>query len=71
MKKSIGKFFAKVCQTLLMWCIEWEIYHQISPHLNKEKNNGYLPIEEFDQPSNLEGSAYFGHHDFPPVVGPV
>jgi hypothetical protein len=41
MKKIIGKFFAKIRQTLFTARIEREIYHKIFPHLNQEADLGY------------------------------
>jgi hypothetical protein len=41
MKKIIGKFFAKIRQTLFTARIEREIYHKIFPHLNQHADHGY------------------------------
>jgi hypothetical protein len=47
MKKIIGKFFANIRQNFFNWRVNQEIFHQISPHLRKEANNGY-PFESKD-----------------------
>ena len=41
MKTIIGKFFANIRQKFFNWRVNREIFHQISPHLRKEANNGY------------------------------
>src|SRR5690349_4619059 len=48
MKQAIQKFFARVHQTLFQALVEWEIYHRIFPHLNREAEHGY-PFQSKDE----------------------
>jgi hypothetical protein len=45
---NIGKFIARIRRRIFTERIEWEIYHKLFPHLQREADHGYPFLSDAD-----------------------